>query len=123
MSTIRFDTWQNVGGTAEFYKCRAWVNFNGTGTIAIRAAGNVSSITDNGVGLYRINFTTAMPDVNYTYITGVGRNLDPENSANVLNGRLIANQTTTFLDIQGVSTNAVSSSIADFDVACVAIFR
>jgi hypothetical protein len=45
--------------------CRAWVNFNGTGTVAIRASGNVSSITDNGTGAYTVNFTTAMVDVNY----------------------------------------------------------
>lgn len=45
--------------------CKAWVNFNGTGTVAIRAAYNVSSITDNGTGNYLVNFTTAMPDVNY----------------------------------------------------------
>jgi hypothetical protein len=44
---------------------KAWVNFNGTGTVAIRASFNVSSITDNGVGNYRINFTTAMTDANY----------------------------------------------------------
>lgn len=47
------------------FKCRAWVNFNGTGTVAIRASGNVSSITDNGVGDYTVNFTTAMPDADY----------------------------------------------------------
>jgi hypothetical protein len=47
------------------YACRAWVNFNGTGTPAIRASGNVSSVTKNGTGDYTINFTTAMPDVNY----------------------------------------------------------
>jgi hypothetical protein len=41
------------------------VNFNGTGTVAIRASGNVSSITDNGTGDYTVNFTTAMPDANY----------------------------------------------------------
>jgi hypothetical protein len=46
---------------------RAWVNFNGTGTVAIRASGNVSSITDNGVGMYTVNFTTAMPDENYSF--------------------------------------------------------
>ena len=46
--------------------CKAWVNFNGTGTVAIRASYNVSSITDNGTGLYTINFTTAMSDVNYS---------------------------------------------------------
>jgi hypothetical protein len=44
---------------------RAWVNFNGTGTVAIRAAYNVASITDNGTGDYTVNFTTAMPDANY----------------------------------------------------------
>ena len=46
--------------------CRAWVNFDGTSTVAIRAAYNVSSITDNGVGDYTVNFTTAMPDANYS---------------------------------------------------------
>ena len=45
--------------------CRAWVNFNGTGTVAIRASYNVSSITDNGTGVYTVNFTTALPDANY----------------------------------------------------------
>jgi hypothetical protein len=54
-----------VSGTAPIYPCRAWVNFNGTGTVAIRASGNVTSITDNGTGDYTVNFTTAMPDANY----------------------------------------------------------
>lgn len=53
------------GSAATAYGCRAWVNFNGTGTVAIRASGNVSSITDNGVGNYTVNFTNAMPDANY----------------------------------------------------------
>lgn len=57
----------NAQGTAPIYACRAWVNFNGTGTVAIRASGNVSSITDNGVGDYTINFTTGMPDANYSF--------------------------------------------------------
>ena len=55
----------NATGSAPVYACRAWVNFNGTGTVAIRASGNVSSITDNGTGDYTVNFTTAMPDANY----------------------------------------------------------
>lgn len=46
--------------------CKAWVNFNGSGTVAIRAAFNVSSITDNGTGEYTVNFTTAMSDINYS---------------------------------------------------------
>ena len=52
------------GSAAVAYGCRAWVNFNGTGTVAIRASGNVTSITDNNTGDYTVNFTTAMPDVN-----------------------------------------------------------
>ena len=56
------------------YACRAWVNFDGTGTVAIRSSGNVSSITDNGTGDYTVNFTTAMPDRNYSVVTGNGRN-------------------------------------------------
>ena len=64
MSTAKFNTWLNPDGT-ENYKCRAWVNFNGTGTVALRASGNVASITDNGVGDYTVNFTTALSDANY----------------------------------------------------------
>ena len=56
------------GSSAVAYGCRAWVNFNGTGTVAIRASGNVTSITDGGTGIYEINFTTAMPDANYASI-------------------------------------------------------
>ena len=56
----------NASGSAPVYAARAWVNFNGTGTVAIRASGNVSSITDNGVGDYTVNFATAMPDTNYS---------------------------------------------------------
>jgi hypothetical protein len=51
------------------YFCRAWVNFNGTGTVAIRSSGNVSSITDNGTGDYTVNFTTNMPDADYAIIS------------------------------------------------------
>lgn len=50
--------------------CRAWVNFNGTGTVAIRGSFNVTNITDDGVGKYTVNFTTAMTDANYAVITG-----------------------------------------------------
>jgi len=56
------------GSVAIAYGCRAWVNFNGTGTPAIRTSGNVSSITDNGTGNYTINFSTAMPDINYAAV-------------------------------------------------------
>jgi hypothetical protein len=57
------------GSVATAYGCRAWVNFNGTSTVAIRGSGNVTSITDNGTGDYTVNITTAMPDVNYSAVT------------------------------------------------------
>jgi hypothetical protein len=50
--------------------CKAWVNFNGTGTVAIRASYNVSSITDNGTGNYTVNFTNALSDSNYAFVFG-----------------------------------------------------
>ena len=58
----------NATGSAPVFACRAWVNFDGTGTVAIRASGNVSSITDTGTGAYTVNFTTAMPDANYAAV-------------------------------------------------------
>ena len=65
MSTLRVNTLQTQAGV-EVYTAKAWVNFNGTGTVAIRAAGNVSSITDNGTGIYTVNFTTPFSDTNYS---------------------------------------------------------
>lgn len=56
-------------GTAPIYAARAWVNFNGTGTVAIRASGNVTSITDIAVGDYVVNFAVAMPDANYAPVS------------------------------------------------------
>jgi hypothetical protein len=56
---------EDVNGVQVGTFCRAWVNFNGIGTVAIRASFNVSSITDNGTGDYTVNFTNAMPDANY----------------------------------------------------------
>jgi uncharacterized protein (AIM24 family) len=68
----------NLGTVAGYpaYQCRAWVNFNGTGTVAIRGSGNVSSITDNGVGSYTINFTNSLPNANYSVC---GNGLDAGN--------------------------------------------
>lgn len=59
------------GSVRAAYDARAYVNFNGSGTVSIRSSGNVSSITDNGVGIYTVNFTTAMSDANYAVsVTG-----------------------------------------------------
>ena len=77
MSSLQVDNIQSYNANPPVIKsssgaevgtfCRAWVNFNGSGTVAIRASFNVSSITDNGTGDYTVNFTTAMPDANYSF--------------------------------------------------------
>lgn len=73
VATGQFDSSGNFkfnsgyGSVATTYGCRAWVNFNGTGTPAIRESGNVSSITDNGTGSYTVNFTNALTDANYSW--------------------------------------------------------
>jgi hypothetical protein len=70
MSTLVAQTLSNGNVSTSTANCiqgsaKAWVNFNGTGTVAIRASYNVSSITDNGTGDYTVNFTNALPDANY----------------------------------------------------------
>ena len=72
-------------GSAPSYSCRAWVNFNGTGTVAIRASGNVSSITDNGVGNYGVNFTIVMPNANLSTIANASA-ADGVNAVAFING-------------------------------------
>jgi hypothetical protein len=83
MSEIRATTISNAAGTGPItmtgqYAAKAWVNFDGTGTVAIRESGNVSSITDNTTGDYTVNFTTAMPDANYA---GIGSSICRKHSS------------------------------------------
>ncbi len=105
----------NAQGLAPMFACRAWVNFNGTGTVAIRASGNVSSITDNGTGDYTVNFTTAMPDANY--------------SANVTTRRTAAsggqNTLTTLLaaSCQIFTGGSGTGGAIDTDTVCANFFR
>ena len=65
---------QNTSGTEIGQICKAWVNFNGTGTVAMRDNFNVSSITDSGTGVYTANFTTAMANANYASVVSTGNN-------------------------------------------------
>ena len=72
----RVKTALNATGNAPIYACRTWVNFNGTGTVAIKASGNVSSISDGGTGFYGINFIENMPNVNYSFCFGMRSDSD-----------------------------------------------
>lgn len=111
--TLQFNS--GYGSVATAYGVRAWVNFNGTGTVAIRASGNVSSITDNGGGSYDVNFTTAMPDANYATVYGFGIN---GTSTAV---RLDGTYSTTSVHVQ--ATNSVSGAGADTAISCIAVLR
>ena len=106
------------GSAATAYGCRAWVNFNGTGTPAIRASGNVSSITDNGTGNYTVNFTTAMPDVNYSGVIGSGNTTTSDPGRFLIT---INNSATSSCSI--FTKNANTGTLEDYSVNCVAIFR
>ena len=105
------------GSNAAAYGCRAWVNFNGTSTVAIRASGNVSSITDNATGSYTINFTTAMPDANYTCVTMAANDA----AAWTVSGEITtATVLTSSVKIQAAN---LSSAARDSSIMNVAIFR
>ena len=105
------------GSSAVAYGCRAWVNFNGFGTVAIRGSGNVSSITDNGTGDYTVNFTTAMPDANFSAVASSGRSsTDAQRYAG-----LFVTFTTSSCRIY--TAYPPNSNADDVELVCVAIFR
>jgi len=106
----------NATGTAPIYACRAWVNFNGTGTVAIRASGNVSSITDLGIGTYRINFETAMPNANYS-VSHFSKWSSGPFILGVAGGEVGYNA--SYLDVINGSTGGADT---DIDVISLAIF-
>jgi hypothetical protein len=97
---------------------KAWVNFNGTGTPAVRASYNVSSITDNGTGDYTINFTNALPDANYVALATTGR--AQGGSGFLVSGPETAVPTTTAWRLIIVSSGI---NAADSATVYVAIFR
>ena len=121
MSSLQVDNIQSYNANPPVIKsssgaevgtfCRAWVNFNGTGTVAIRQSFNVSSITDNGVGSYTVNFTTAMPDTNYIYAGG-------DESWGIVQG--VGVKTTT--QSQHNCTNGAGAA-GDRSIVCLSFFR
>jgi len=121
-------TIQDSAGTQIGTFCRAWVNFNGTtnvgGFCTIRGSFNVTTVADNGTGDYTINFTTAMPDANYSVNTTSRRSssTDAQGIAtvypNVTYGNAIA---TTFVRV--VTGASSSGSFSDYDFVAVSVFR
>lgn len=109
-------TIQDSAGTQIGTFCRAWVNFNGTGTVAIRASFNVTSITDNGTGDYTVNFTNALPDANYAVVTFGGR-------SGVAFGIGLESTTAPTTTAYRYLTYGSSFTLVDVPVNNVAIFR
>jgi len=107
-----------ISGSAPMFAARAWVNFNGTtspGTI--RASGNVSSVTRNNTGDFTINFTTAMPDANYS-VVGTVDWID-NNSAQFF---IRSNVAPTISSIRVATVRGLSTAY-NASLANVAIFR
>jgi hypothetical protein len=124
MSEIRATTISDLAGTGPAtltgqYAAKAWVNFNGTGTVAVRESENVSSITDLGTGAYTVNFTTAMPDINYAPVATC------THAAGIVGNGIISFYADPIGTVSAVSfytayTDAVNPSAA-FDPLCVAV--
>jgi len=107
------------GSVATAYACRAWVNFNGTGTVAIRASGNVSSITDNSAGNYTINFATALVDGNYSAVGTASR------KSGVQSDGILCIDWNTVPSTTAVRINTIATDNTSFDntYVNVSIFR
>lgn len=132
MSTLKVNRIEpRTGGTIEIVgfapetQLKAWVNFNGTGTVAIRESLNVSSITDLDAGYYQLNFSTALVDANYSAIAVAapsGDNTNPKRcnvfGNNATNPSYVAPTVNSFTII--TSANA---GLSDAPALCVAVFR
>ena len=117
MSTLRVNNITDTSGGSSALSvpgaAKAWVNFNGTGTVAIRAALNVSSITDNGTGDYTVNFASALTDANYSTCIAAG------GSTGSWTELLPSTYSTSQVRMQTRGT----ASNADNSTFCVSVFR
>ena len=111
------DNFDTAGGNA----VKAWVNFNGTGTVAIRASFNVSSITDVATGRYLVNFTTAMSDSNYVGVGLSRRDSGPDAQfVTSIDGQSAAQTASVFPVCCGFGSNG---AYVDSSYVEVAVFR
>lgn len=94
---------------------RGWVNFNGTGVVAIRDSYNVSSITDNGTGDYTLNFTTALPNANYANAGMAGIS----GGVTIAEHTTVPTKSTTQLRVE---TRNTAGALADVGAANVIVF-
>jgi acetylglutamate kinase len=115
----------NFGTVANLpaYQCRAWVNFDGTGTVAIRASGNVSSITDNGTGDYTVNFTSAMPDIDYATVAVTASSSGTSLLLNINSDNVVGNRAPTISATRMFTVSRSGGTVTDSPYINIAIFR
>ena len=111
----------NAGGSAPAFAVRAWLNFNGTGTVAVRGGGNIASVIDDGVGVYTINFITPMPNNNYAITqmgsayAGGGNTSGAYITENTTSSSVTTRTANSFqifaVSVQGVSADVLSGSL------------
>jgi len=127
MSTLKTaniqDTSGNNNSTPEEInqgRAKAWVNFNGTGTVAIRDDFNVTSITDNGTGNYTVSYTNAMPNANYAAVATIGSGSIASSSESTQ----VINLTTTGVQVLVGSDGSSGSTYTyqDASTVCVVVF-
>ena len=123
MSTLKVATIQDTSGNNSSTpaqvaegRAKAWINFNGTGTVAIRDDFNFSSVTDNGTGLYTLNFSTDLANANYAVVTGGSRDLPESSRCFPANIDQIA---TSSFDL---STHNDGSTSVDWELVTCAVF-
>lgn len=122
MSTLRVDAIQNrTGGDIINAKgmARAWVNFNGTGTVAIRTSFNVTSVTDGGTGNYTVNFATDMADANYAVLATSG---DGSTNYRMVHVSDATAPTVSAVSLRTLTQNSGNPTATDHSRVSVAIF-
>lgn len=130
VNTIRHNTsgFNNVvahadgAGTENATHCRAWVNFNGTGVVAIRDDFNVSSITDNGTGDYTVNFSNALSDANYSTLCTTDNGSPTSGNGNILGMYSGGTYSTTAVRVSQKTPNSPTVP-NDLTICNVAVFR
>jgi len=110
-------SFQDTNGVEVGQLCRVWVNFNGTGTVAIRDSFNCNSITDNGTGDYTVNFTTALPSANYA-VSGTGTMRTADAATQYISISLATAHTASLVRIK---TFNASGAVEDFTTTCVLV--
>jgi len=116
MSTLKVNTIQNTSGGSSSTpeqiaqgRAKSWINFNGSGTVAIRDSFNVSSLTDNGTGNYTVSFSTAMANTTYAPLT-TGHIFDDQNPENVRDMGAIDLTTSSYRYCAGYTTGSLQDS-------------